>query len=43
MELANENGRKATKFHGRDMLALNMLDELYALSGLDETVQLLDK
>lgn len=43
MELTDENGRKATKFHGRDMLALNMLDELYSLSGLDDTVKLLDK
>jgi len=43
MELTDENGRKASKFHGRDMLALNMLDELYSLSGLDDTIKLLDK
>lgn len=43
MELSDKNGRKASKFHGRDMLALNMLDELYSLSGLDDTIKLLDK
>ena len=42
MEQTENGSRRASSFHGRDMQALNMLDDLYSIADLDE-VKLLDK